>query len=215
LEKHPHLSTEVENHPEIYVLQFDETAKDGKVNQRRGWHADLTCDEIPTMGAVLYIQELPKGGGGDTLWASMYAAYEALADPMKRFLLGLTAVHDGRVYLEAGNNRRDLEVPTAEHPIIRTHPITRRRGLFVNQTFTQRIPQLNLEESEAILQMLFRHIERPEFQCRFKWEMGSLAIWDNRCTQHNPVRDYFPNKRRVHRVTIAGSKPFLDLSGAP
>ncbi len=167
------------------------------------------------MGAVLYIQELPRGGGGDTLWASMYAAYEALADPMKRFLLGLTAVHDGRVYLEAGNNRRDLEVPTAEHPIIRTHPITRRRGLFVNQTFTQRIPQLNLEESEAILQMLFRHIERPEFQCRFKWEMGSLAIWDNRCTQHNPVRDYFPNKRRVHRVTIAGSKPFLDLSGAP
>ena len=148
--------------------------------------------------------------GGDTLFASMYAAYEALSDPMRRFLGGLTAIHDGARNYEGRQAapERSAGFPHAEHPVIRTHPETGRKALFVNRMFTTRLVRLEKRESDAILEMLFKHIENPEFQCRFRWQPNSIAFWDNRSTQHLALWDYFPHRRYGHRVTIAGDKPF-------
>jgi taurine dioxygenase len=149
--------------------------------------------------------------GGDTLFASMYAAYEALSDPMKRFLEGMTAIHDGEhVYRGRyeGVRAGGAAFPRAEHPVIRTHPVTGRKALFVNGVFTTRITQLERKESDAVLGMLYRHVETPEFQCRFRWRPGSVAFWDNRCAQHHAMWDYYPNRRRGLRVTIRGDRPF-------
>ena len=126
---------------------------------------------------------------------------------MQRFLSGLTAIHDGaRNY--AGRHALRGDFPRAEHPVVRTHPETGRRALFVNRMFTTRLVQLKESESAVILQMLFRHIEHPEFQCRFRWQPNSVAFWDNRCTQHLALWDYYPQRRYGHRVTIAGDPPF-------
>jgi taurine dioxygenase len=200
-------ATNLPGHPEIWVLER-QGSREKHARFRFGeFHADITCDEAPPMGAVLAIQELPEGGGGDTLWASMYAAYEGLSDPISRLVEGLTAIHTGRVFETAESQREGVRFPISEHPVVRTHPVTGRRGLFVNRTFTDHIVQLSPAESDAVLRMLYEHIARPEYQCRFRWEPGSVAIWDNRCTQHNPIHDYHPSKRRVHRVTIAGNGP--------
>jgi taurine dioxygenase len=149
--------------------------------------------------------------GGDTLFASMGAAYDALSEPVKRFLTGLTAIHDGE-HVYRGRyevaTAADKTYPRAEHPVVRTHPVSGRKTLFVNRLFTARIVQLSKLESDAVLEMLYRHIETPEFHCRFRWQPGSIAFWDNRQVQHHALWDYYPHRRRGLRVTIQGDKPY-------
>ena len=203
---HPAPLGTLEGHPEIVLVKSDERSTRIAGD---AWHTDVSCDAEPPMGSMLYVTEVPALGG-DTLFANMYAAFDALSASMQRFLAELSAIHDGaRNY--AGRQpdaSRGGEFPFAEHPVIRTHPETGRKALFVNRMFTTRLVQLGQRESDAMLEMLFRHIESPEFQCRFRWQPNSLAFWDNRCTQHLALWDYFPQRRYGHRVTIAGDRPF-------
>jgi taurine dioxygenase len=203
---HPAAPSLVEGHPEILVIHADETSKHVAGEE---WHSDVSCDPMPPMGSVLYMHELPPVGG-DTLFASMYAAYDALSEPMKRFLEPMTAIHDGEhVYRGRYGVKDEGKVfPRAEHPVIRTHPVSGKKALFVNRVFTTKIKQLARPESEALLQFLFRHVETPEFQCRFRWQVNSIAFWDNRCVQHHAMWDYYPQRRHGHRVTIKGDVPF-------
>lgn len=175
------------------------------------WHADNTDFEEPPMGSLLFCEVAPRVGG-DTIWASMYAAYEALSEPTRNFLDGLSALHDnsnvqrryaGKDILKMDGT--DVAMP-AEHPVVHRHPVTGRKALFVNSNYTQRIVGMSDIESRHILQMLYEHCQRPEFQVRFRWHSGSLAIWDNRCTQHHALDDY-NELRRMRRVQLAGSKP--------
>jgi taurine dioxygenase len=206
LHVHPAAPGLVEGHPEILVIKADEKSKRVAGEE---WHSDVSCDPEPPLGSILYMHELPPVGG-DTLFASMYAAYEALSEPMKRLLESLTAIHDGEhVYRgRYGVDDRGKEYPRAQHPVIRTHPVSGRKGLFVNRGFTTRIAELRRPESDALLESLFRHVETPEFHCRFRWRTHSIAFWDNRCVQHHAMWDYFPQRRCGHRVTIKGDKPF-------
>jgi taurine dioxygenase len=207
LHVHPNAPRAVEAHPEILVVKADETSKRvaGEV-----WHSDVSCELEPPMGSILHIHQVPENGGGDTMFANMYAAYEALSEPMQQFLSRLTAVHmslksANHQYRENGPEQR---FPEAEHPVVRTHPEPGRKALFVNRGFTSRIPQLTPAESDALLEMLFRHAEQARFHCRFKWEPGSVAFWDNRATMHQAMWDYYPQKRFGYRVTVCGDKPF-------
>ena len=206
---HPYQANE-EKHPELYILE----AKPDRENYERyynlQWHADVTCDAEPPMGAILIVREIPANGGGDTMWCNTYAAYEALSDPMKQFLTGLTAIHGAAMsYQKEGyGGKANQQTEVSEHPVVRTHPITGRQALYVNSIFTKSIVQLEPIESDGLLQMLFRHIESPRFHCRFKWQPDSLAIWDNRCTQHRAIGDYQGYKRYGQRVTIKGDRPF-------
>jgi taurine dioxygenase len=206
LHMHPAAPREVPEHPEILVIHADEKSKHVA---GENWHSDVSCDLEPPMGSILYMHELPPVGG-DTLFASMYAAYEALSEPMKRFLEPLTAMHEGEhVYRgRYGVNDTGKVFPKAEHPVIRTHPVSGRKALFVNGGFTTRIVQLKRPESDALLQFLYRHVETPEFHCRFRWQVNSVAFWDNRCVQHHAMWDYYPQRRHGHRVTIKGDRPF-------
>jgi len=203
---HPAPLGVLEGHPEVLVIKADE-------NSTRiageDWHSDVSCDAEPPMGTILYLKEVPAVGG-DTLFASMYAAHEALSDSMQRFLGGLTAIHDGARNYEGRQpaGGQGAEFPRAEHPVVRTHPETGRKALYVNRMFTTKLVQLKKSESETILQLLFRHIEQPEIQCRFRWQPNSIAFWDNRCTQHLALWDYYPQRRYGNRVTIAGDRPF-------
>jgi taurine dioxygenase len=175
------------------------------------WHTDNTDIENPPMGALLYAEAAPSVGG-DTNWASMYAAYDALSDGMKRYLEKLTALHDNsavkRRYAGANTLRGEgiAVAEPVEHPIVRVHPVTGRRSLFVNSVYTQHVVGVPAIESRHILSMLFEHVMRPEFHVRFRWRRGSLAIWHNRCTQHYAVGDY-RELRRMRRVQIVGDKP--------
>jgi taurine dioxygenase len=209
LHMHPAAPREVPEHPEILVIHADEKSKHVA---GENWHSDVSCDLEPPMGSILYMHELPPVGG-DTLFASMYAAYEALSEPMKRFLEPLTAMHEGEhVYRgRYGVNDTGKVFPKAEHPVIRTHPVSGRKALFVNGGFTTRIVQLKRPESDALLQFLYRHVETPEFHCRFRWQVNSIAFWDNRCVQHHAMWDYYPQRRHGHRVTIKGDRPFYRL----
>jgi len=198
-----------EGHPEILVIHADENSK--RV-AGQGWHTDVSCDEEPPMGSILHLHEVP-GTGGDTMFASMYAAYDALSDPMKEFLGGLRArhesrhVHGGR-YEYKGKLRDGEDVyPEAIHPIVRTHPVTGRKSLYVNSGFTTRVEGLTSRESRALLGFLFEHIKTPEFHCRFHWRDNSVAFWDNRCVQHCALWDYFPAVRHGYRVTVQGDRP--------
>mgnify|MGYP002817791969 FL=1 len=169
------------------------------------------------MGSILRIEQVPTSGG-DTLFASMYAAYEALSDRMQRLLGELTAVHDGQQYYVGrygGGNLRDGAYPSAEHPAVRTHPVTGRLGIYVDEGFTTGFKELKKAESDALLAFVVKHCAAPEFQCRFRWRPSSVAFWDNRCTQHLAIWDYFPETRHGYRVTIKGDRPFYDAaSGA-
>jgi len=208
LHVHPNAPLLIEGHPEILVIKADEKSKHVAGEE---WHSDVSCDPEPPMGSILYMHETPANGGGDTMFASMYAAYEALSAPMQRLLEGFTAIHDSAKahhYRVKATDRADISFPNAEHPVVRTHPETGRKGLYVNRGFTTRIVQLKKNESDALLEMLYRHIETPEFMCRFKWRPNSIAFWDNRCAQHHAMFDYFPNRRYGHRVTVCGDKPF-------
>ena len=196
-------------HPEVLVVHAD---KNSKFIAGGKWHSDVTCDEEPPMGSILHIHEIPEPGG-DTLFASMYAAYDELSDTMKAFLEPLTGIHDGEQvyrgrYADRGVDDAGKEYPNAEHPVIRTHPVTGRKGIFVNDVFTTRIKQLKRRESDALLAYLCGHATRPEFQCRFKWRPNSVAFWDNRCVQHHAMWDYYPQVRSGLRVTIKGDRPF-------
>jgi taurine dioxygenase len=206
LHMHPAAPRELAEHPEILVIHADEKSKHVA---GENWHSDVSCDLEPPMGSILYMHELPPVGG-DTLFASMYAAYEALSEPMKHFLEPLTAMHEGEhVYRgRYGVDDTGKTFPKAEHPVVRTHPVSGRKALYVNGGFTTRIVQLKRPESDALLQLLYRHVETPEFHCRFRWQVNSIAFWDNRCMQHHAMWDYYPQRRHGHRVTIRGDKPF-------
>ncbi len=174
------------------------------------WHTDVTCDEIPPLGSMLYMKETPEVGGGDTLYADMYLAYEMLSDTMKDLLDGLTAIHDGaRPYL-GGYKVPPPDAqsyPSHEHPVIVTHPETGRKLLYVNSGFTTRIKGMRRWESDMLLDGLTDFIATtPRLTCRVTWEPNTLVLWDNRCTQHHAVWDYYPHSRYGERVSIVGTE---------
>ena len=174
-----------------------------------GWHTDVTCDEVPPLGSMLYVTETPACGGGDTLFADMYLAYEMLSAPIKAFLDGLTAVHDGAIpYVGSYKSTPPPGgYPRNEHPVVTRHPETGRKILFVNQGFTSHIKGLSRSESRAVLDMLYRHIDStPRLWGRLDWAPNTLAFWDNRCTQHHAVWDYYPHSRYGERVSIVGEE---------
>jgi taurine dioxygenase len=177
------------------------------------WHSDTAYLEEPPMGSMLLAREVPPYGG-DTEFANQYLAYESLSEGMKRVLEGLVAVNgsskanvtrtrEDRIKEQGGSGKDYL----AEHPVVRTHPETGRKALYVNVGHTVRFRGMTEAESAPLLEFLFRHQVKPEFTCRFRWEVGSLAFWDNRCTQHNPINDYHGHRRVMHRITLAGDKP--------
>jgi taurine dioxygenase len=173
------------------------------------WHTDGSADEKPSLGSMLYITQTPDlGCGGDTLFANMHLAYEMLSAPMKSFLDGLTAVHDGLLPWAGYTPPEGLVIPKTEHPIVVRHPETGRKLLYVNSGFTTHIPQLSHEESKHLLAMLFQHIEKhPMLHCRVRWAPNTLVFWDNRCTQHHAVWDYYPRSRFGYRISINGVRP--------
>ncbi|MGE6384341.1 taurine dioxygenase [Pseudomonas sp. NPDC078416] len=213
LHVHP-IYPNVPEQPEVLILDTAVT----DVRDNAIWHTDVTFLPTPALGAVLSAKQVPAYGG-DTLWASGIAAFEALSRPMQTLLDGLTAIHDfTRSFpLERfGNTAEDLarweetrrKNPPLSHPVIRTHPVSGRKALFVNDGFTTRINELEAAESEAILKLLFAHGTRPEFTLRWRWQANDVAMWDNRVTQHYAVDDYRPQRRVMHRATILGDAPF-------
>ena len=186
-----------------------------RVNFGGLWHSDTSYLETPPMGTMLIAREVPPYGG-DTLFANMYLAYEALSPGLRRLLDGLVAVNSS-AKADVTKTREDRIRDGARagaraeyealHPVVRTHPETGRRALYVNGGHTVRFKDMTEAESEPLLDFLFAHLVRPEFTCRFRWEPGSLAFWDNRCAQHNPINDYHGFRRVMHRVTLAGDRP--------
>jgi taurine dioxygenase len=178
------------------------------------WHSDTAYLERPPMGTMLLAREVPPFGG-DTMWANMYDAYEALSPGMRSMLDGLRAVSSSAladVSKTREDRLRDQDAQSdqeyvAEHPVVRTHPETGRKALYVSAAHTQRFVGMTVEESRPLLEFLFQHSVRPEFTCRFRWEVGSLALWDNRCAMHNPINDYHGHTRILHRITLAGDRP--------
>jgi len=179
------------------------------------WHSDTTYLERPPMASMLLAREVPPYGG-DTLFADMQAAYEALSPGLRAVLDGLRAVsssakadvsktREDRIRSDGREDARKAYL--AEHPVVRTHPETGRKALYVNVAHTERFVGWTVEESAPLLAMLYAHLTRPEFTCRFRWAVGSIALWDNRCTQHNPVNDYHGHRRLMHRITLQGDVP--------
>ena len=198
--------------PEITILE----STPEKPTKIEAWHSDMTFREHPPLGTVLKSVITPPKGG-DTLWASMTAAYEGLSFHMQTFLEGLVAVHDfahgfRESLAESGGKERLADAvaanPPVRHPVIRTHPETGKKVIFVNSLFTTHIEGMRSAESQAILAFLYQHVVTPEYTCRFHWQPHSIAIWDNRSTQHKPINDYFPAHRRMERITIDGDKPY-------
>jgi taurine dioxygenase len=208
LQVHPFLHSRADDgHPEIVVLESDEKMP----VVADGWHTDVTFSATPPMASLLRGVDVPDYGG-DTMWASCSKAYDGLSTKMKGFLSELTAIHDtsktfSRAAYPSKNHPDADKMPSAEHPVVRTHPETGRKSLFVNPAFTLRIRGMRAGESRALLGFLYEHITSPEFTCRFHWEKNSLAIWDNRCTQHRVVADNLKAHRRMERVTVDGDRP--------
>lgn len=196
-----------EGHPDVLTIHADANAK--QIAGER-WHSDVSCDPEPPMGSILHLHTVPPEGG-DTLFASMYAAYDALSDKMKDYLDGLTAIHDGNPNYhdraQRDGRKDDRVFPRSEHPLIRTHPVSGKKAIFVNPVFTVGIKDLPRDEADAILRFLYAHNNRPHWQVRFKWQKNSIAFWDNRCVQHIAMWDYFPNVRSGYRVTVKGDRP--------
>ena len=200
--------------PNILVV---EKHPEDRLNFGSEWHSDTTYLETPTLGSILLAKDVPPVGG-DTLFANQYRAYETLSAGLKSMLSGLRAVHtDGRTkrklqlgYVPAADAMaEDSRFKTAEtaHPVVRTHPETKRPCLFINMIQTERFEGMTIEESRPILRYLYDHSTRPEFTCRFRWRAGSIAFWDNRCLQHWALNDYPGHRRLMHRVQIKGDKP--------
>ena len=202
----------IEGFPEITPVVKLENEK---MNFGGLWHSDTAYLDRPPMATMLIAREVPSFGG-DTLFANMYLAYETLSEGMRRMLDGLVAVNSS-AKADVTRTREDRvrdgakqdakQQYAAEHPVVRTHPETGRKALYVNFGHTVRFKDMTAEESAPILHYLFQHTARPEFTCRFRWQVGSVALWDNRCTQHNPINDYHGFRRVMHRVTLAGDRP--------
>jgi len=197
-----------EGHREILPIHTDANSK--RVAGER-WHSDVSCDPEPPLGSILYLHTVPELGG-DTLFASQYAAYDALSPRMKAYLEGLTAFHDGGPSYRATNAKLGIPetgrvYPSAVHTVVRTHPVSARKALFVNRGFTQRLNGLPDDESRAVLAFLIEYSTKPDFQVRFSWQPNSVAFWENRAVQHLAIWDYFPQVRSGFRLTIKGDRP--------
>jgi taurine dioxygenase len=201
----------IDGHPEIIEVAKlpHETVNFGGI-----WHSDTAYLAVPPMATMLLAREIPPVGG-DTLFANMYAAYDALSPTLQLVLVGITAVNTSAL-ADVSKTREDRIADggaadpveyVAEHPVVRMHPETGRKALYVNVAHTARFAGMTEAESHGLLQYLFEHSVRPEFTCRFRWRVGSLALWDNRCAQHNPVNDYHGHTRRMLRITMAGDVP--------
>ncbi len=204
LHTHPAADFAGEN-PALMAIHTD---KDSKRNNGGGWHTDVSADAEPPLGTLVHLHQLPTEGG-DTLFANMYAAFETLSPTLQYFLTTLSAEHMldyNSLYGREGHR----ENPRAVHPVVRTHPVTGRNALFVNPGFTRRIEGLSPAESDVLLGFLFKHAAQPRFQCRFQWTPDALAMWDDRCTWHMAIWDYFPETRSGLRVTIKGDRPRFD-----
>ena len=207
LEIHP-ATPKGQNNPEVLHIAHGPESR-GRENM---WHSDVTWREKPSLGSILKAVEVPAVGG-DTLFANMVEAYERLPGDIKDKIAGKIAVHDiARVF--AGRLNKTAEqlretYPVMEHPIVRTHPETGANVLYVNNAFTSHIKGMDEDESKELLQALYRTALNPELQCRFRWKAGSLAFWDNRACQHFASSDYFPQVRKMERVTIAGDRPYF------
>ncbi len=201
----------IEGFPEIITVTKlpHETVNFGGI-----WHSDTTYLERPPMATLLIAREVPPFGG-DTMWSNMYAAYETLSPGMQRLLEGVRAVNssaladvsktrEDRIRDDGYDNDREY---VAVHPVVRTHPETGRKALYVNPAHAARFEDMTEDESRPLLQYLFQHSIRPELTCRYRWQPGSLAMWDNRCTMHNPINDYHGHTRTMHRITLAGDAP--------
>jgi len=210
LEVHP-FAPHKPGYPEVLAITHDRDNR-GKENT---WHSDVTWRIEPSLGSVLRAIEVPQVGG-DTLFADMYAAYEGLSDAVKQKIEGRVAIHDF-VHFRAGMRKRGVSeekieefnktYPKPVHPVVRTHPETGRKGLYVNAAFTTHIDGLDEQESKSLLAHLYAQASIPEYQCRFRWRKNSIAFWDNRASQHYAVSDYWPAVRRMERVTIVGDRP--------
>jgi taurine dioxygenase len=207
----PHSASRgIDGYPEIIRIHADETSK---FVAGEKWHSDSTCNESPPMGTMLNLHIVPPMGG-DTVFTSMSHAYDSLSPAMKAFLDPLTAVHDGEfayrryanMEVEGSGVLKD-SFPSAIHPVVRTHPVSGRKVIFVNEAFTTRIVELGEGESRRVLDLLFDTVKDNNFQCRFRWRQHSMAFWDNRAVQHLAVRDYAPNVRSGLRINVAGDRP--------
>ena len=213
----PHAGlTKLPGQPDVMLVETKDGQGSGKYNT--GWHSDVSFDESPPAGSIIRAVKLP-GVGGDTLFASMYAAYDNLSAPLKEMLDSMEAFHEGvprfswslldpsraggREMLE----KLKREAPGAVHPVVRTHPETGRKALYVNRSFTTRILGLSEIESRNLLDLLCEHCEQSSFQVRWRWSEGDVGIWDNRCAMHSAAMDYGTGHRVMHRVTIKGDKP--------
>lgn len=210
LEVHP-FAPHKAGYPEVLAITHNRESR-GRENT---WHSDVTWRLEPSLGSILRSLEIPEVGG-DTLFADMYAAYEGLSDEIKEEIDGRTAIHDFAPFRKGlrkqGKSEAEIEefnakFPPAEHPVVRTHPETGRKGLYVNAAFTQHIVDIERDESDALLKHLYVQAAIPEYQCRFRWSVNALAFWDNRASQHYAVSDYWPAVRRMERVTIVGDGP--------
>lgn len=210
LEVHP-FAPQKPGYPEVLAITHDRDSK-GRENV---WHSDVTWRICPSLGSVLRALEVPEVGG-DTLFSDMYAAYDGLSDEVKERIDGAVAIHDFAHFRKMMRNRgmTDAEIeemnkayPMAGHPVVRTHPETGRKGIYVNTAFTQYIEGMERAESDALLAHLYAQAAIPEYQCRFRWQKNSIAFWDNRACQHYAVSDYWPAVRRMERVTIIGDRP--------
>jgi len=212
VDRYPFVSG-IEGYPEIIAVT---KLAHEQVNFGGIWHSDTSYLDEPPMATMLLAREIPPAGG-DTLYANMYAAYEALSPAMRRLLDPLRAINSSALadvsktredrLRDAGASVEAAKLYEASHPVVRTHPETGRRALFVNVAHTARFDGMTDDESRGLLQFLFQLQVRPEFTCRFRWEVGSLALWDNRCAQHNPVNDYHGHRRVMHRITLQGDTP--------
>jgi taurine dioxygenase len=214
LEVHP-ATPKDQAHPEIFHLRTIPNSLpdiDGKRTGANVWHSDVSWRATPSMGSILLGRTIPPVGG-DTMWADMVAAYEGLSPAMKEWLCTLTAVHDGSIFaVLKGESRESFweQFPPQEHPVVRTHPETGARALYVSSPFTTHIKGLSKKESDWLLDHLYSQAMVPEYQVRFRWRKNSVAFWDNRACQHYAVGDYAPAPREMERVTIIGDKQFFD-----
>ena len=206
LHSHPAAPT-LEDDEAIFVIKTDAHSN---VANGNGWHTDVSCEDEPPLLTMLQLHQIPEIGG-DTLFSSMYAAYETLSPKMRAFLAELNANHESEhIYRGRYSDRGVMdktEYPSSTHPIVTSHPLSKRPALYVNPSFTTKIEGLSKKESHAILELLFAHQFRPEFQVRFQWSVNAIALWDNRSAQHFAMWDYWPQPRQGHRVTIRGPSP--------